>query len=282
MRGRIAVVQMQSELYVSDANRAKTASLIESAADDEARLVVLPELAISGYGLDEAGLRASAEPVDGPTLAAWADIARRRRIVIAGGFCELHEGRLYNAAMLVGPGGLLAHYRKLHLFDREKLVFTPGDRGLPVADTPAGRIGLCVCFDLRFVEVVRALALMGADIVAVPTAWVGGFDRNPRDAMGWIGQARGAAVQANLSQVYIACASQAGRSAEHRFLGSSLVCDPYGEALAGPLDDEAEAIVLADFDIAIARNAQIRSELVRPREDRRTDVYAVSAAGRTL
>lgn len=279
MTVRVAVAQVSAALYRPVENRARSVALIEAAAADGAQLVVLPELMVSGYGVDRDGLSASAEAVDGPTLAAWHGVAARLGVHIVGGFCERAADKLYNAAMMVGPGGLAGHYRKLHLFDAEKTVFAPGDLGLPVYDLPFGRVGICVCYDLRFVEVVRALALKGADLIAVPTAWVGGFDANPFDAMGYIGQARGAIVQANLSQVFICCASQSGAVAGIRFLGSSLIVDPYGSVLVGPLGQDAEEVAAVDIDMAASRAARVRSPLVRPREDRRTDVYRLEVDG---
>ncbi len=279
---KAAAIQIAGALYEPAANRAATVAAIEAELVGGARLFVLPELIISGYGVDAEELRRSAEPLDGPTLAAWSALAAKHGIWIAGGFCEIDDGRLYNAAMLVGASGLVGHYRKLHLFDREKMVFTPGDKGLNVFETDIGAIGLCVCYDLRFVEVVRALALQGADIVAVPTAWVGGFDRNPRDAMGFIGQARGALVQANLNQVYMVCASQSGHVEDIRFLGSSMIVDPFGEVMSGPMDDLQQGAVSADLDIGLVRASRVRSELIRPREDRRTDVYGTMINGTIL
>ncbi|MCV3735182.1 hydratase (plasmid) [Rhizobium sp. TRM96647] len=276
---RVAAIQLTGGLYTPQENRAAARSAILEAVDTGARLIVLPELAISGYGADPQGLRQASEAVDGDTLADWTRIAARHKVWIAGGFCEREEDRLYNSAMLVGPEGLAGHYRKLHLFDAEKDVFTPGDKGLSVVDTDVGRIGMCVCYDLRFVEVVRALALQGADIVAVPTAWLGGFDPNPRDAMGFIGQARGAMVQANLNQVYMVCASQGGRVANLRFLGSSMIVDPFGEVLAGPLPEEDTRIVTAEINVDRLAAARVRSPRIRPREDRRTDVYEIRIGG---
>ena len=276
---RVAVAQASAAPYRPAENRARSVALVEAAAADGAEFVILPELMVSGYGVDPEGLAASAEALDGPTLAAWHEAAARLGIHIVGGFCERAGGDLYNAVMMVGPGGLAGHYRKLHLFDAEKSVFTAGDLGLPVYDLPFGRVGLCVCYDLRFVEVVRALALKGADLIAVPTAWVGGFDADPFDAMGYIGQARGAMVQANLSQVFLCCASQPGAAAGIRFLGSSLIVDPYGAVLAGPLGQDAEEIAIAEIDLSAARAARVRSPLIRPREDRRTDVYRIAVDG---
>ncbi len=277
-----AAVQFGARLYAPDENRAKAEALVQSAAAEGARLIVLPELAISGYGLDGDGLSASAEPLDGPTLASWRGLARTLDVVISGGFCEIVGERLYNSAILVTPDEQVTHYRKLHLFDREKAVFAPGDLGLPVAETVLGRIGICVCYDLRFVEVARGLSLKGADVIAVPTAWVGGFDPKPRDEAGFITQARGAVVQANLNQVAMVCASQAGGDQGMRFLGSSLVADAYGKCLTGPLDEDEETTAIAPLDVAEIRAASERSPLIRPRADRRQDVYTLSVDGETF
>lgn len=272
---KVAVAQITGRIGHVEANRAASRVAIEDAAAAGAGLVVLPELIVSGYTVDPDVLCGAAEPLQGGTLELWSGLARRHGIHIAGGYCERDGDRLFNSAILVGPDGLRIHYRKLHLFDREKDVFTPGDKGLPVADTQVGRIGLCVCYDLRFVEVLRGLALAGAEIAAVPTAWVGGFDRIPRPPGAMIGQAQGAVLQANLDQIFVACASQAGSEAGTRFLGSSLIADPFGTILAGPLDEDRPSLIVAEVDVARVRSAQERSERIRPRADRRTDVYGL-------
>jgi predicted amidohydrolase len=184
--------------------------------------------------------------------------------------------------VLVGPDGVALHYRKLHLFADERQVFTPGDLGLPVASTPVGRIGLCVCYDLRFVETLRILALDGAQIVCVPTAWVPGFDVSRWDSDGYCSQARAALVQANLNQVFVACASQAGAQEEHEFLGSSILGDPFGRCVGGPLAGDRDQLELVEIDLADAMRAQDRGGGVRPRADRRTDVYGLAVGERRL
>lgn len=273
MPSQIAAIQFSAIPGLAAHNRARTLDFIHAAADRDARIVVLPELAVSGYCLDRTVLETAAEELNGETLEAWARAAARLNVVVVGGFCEKAEGRLYNSALIVGPNGLLLHYRKLHPFDREKLIFAPGDLGLRVVETPFGRIGLCICYDLRFVEVMRGLALQDADLIAVPTAWVNGFDQAARDGDGLISQARGAAVQANLNQVFVACASQSGAAHGTRFLGSSLVVDPFGHVLSGPLDECVEGMIIAPFERTRVRDAQNRSELIQPRSDRRSDVY---------
>jgi N-carbamoylputrescine amidase len=274
-----AVIQMTGVPGDLALNRTRSCDLTERAMLGGARLIVLPELIISGYTVDRDIIEMSAEDVQGPTFKIWHALASKYGAYIAGGICEREGSHIYNTAILVGPEGLVGHYRKLHLFEREKLVFSPGNKGLGVVRVSIGSIGLCVCYDLRFVEVLRSLALAGADIVAVPTAWVGGFDLRGRASSQLIGQANGAAVQANLNQIFVACASQAGDAFGTPFLGSSLIVDPYGEVVAGPLDDREEKIITAELDLDKVRAAQRRSELIRPRQDRRTDVYGLVLNG---
>lgn len=258
-----------------DHNRSLSLQAAAQGFQAGAQIVLLPELVVPGYVLDAPGQRAVAEPVDGPTVRAWHALAAAHGGYIAGGFAEIAPEGLFNTAVIVGPEGLLLHYRKLHLFDAEKDIFTPGDKGLPIARTPLGTLGLCVCYDLRFVEVARLLALRGAEVVLVPTAWVMGFDRQAWDAEGYCPQARGAALQANLNQVFIACASQAGESGGTTFLGSSLLADPYGRTLAGPLPGDRAAASLTVIDLEEAQRALRRSPRITPRADRRTDVYGL-------
>ena len=175
---------------------------------------------------------------------------------------------------------LWLHYRKLHLFDLEKELFAPGDLGLQVVETPIGKLGLCVCYDLRFVEVMRSLALQSADLVLVPTAWVQGFDKVVTNGDGLIGQALGAAVQANLNQVFVACASQMGTAGGVEFLGCSVIVDPYGRVIAGPASRDRADVLLAAINIGDAKSAQERTERIKPRADRRTDVYQLKVNGR--
>jgi N-carbamoylputrescine amidase len=247
-----------------------------------AQLVVLPELIVPGYRIDAAFQREGSEPLDGPTVEAWQELAAGAGGYIAGGLCERDGGHLYNTAVLVGPSGILLHYRKLHTFAGERDVFTSGDLGLPVAELPFGVVGLCVCYDLRFVETARILALRGAELICVPTAWVSGFDQQSWDREGFCTQARSAQVQANLDQVFIACASQTGKGWDQQFLGSSLICDPYGEVPLGPLPHDRDELALSTIDLDMVGAAHSRGERINPRADRRSDVYALTVEGREL
>jgi predicted amidohydrolase len=278
---RLALAQITGTPYEADLNRTRTIRAADEAFVKGADLVLLPELIIPGYVSDPAGLASIAETIDGPTVDAWRSLAARHAGWVAGGFAEVDNGRLYNSAVLVGSDGVLIHYRKLHLFAGEREVFSPGDLGLPTVDLPWGRVGLCVCYDLRFPEVVRGLALRGCRVVLVPTAWVTGFDVERRDPEGFAPQARAAAVQANLSQVFVACASQVGDTGHADLLGSSILVDPRGQSLIGPLGD-AEETAAADIDPSAADRAQQRGSGINPRENRRTDVYRLWLEGEEL
>lgn len=260
-------------------------SLRDELAEAERPLVILPELYTSGYTVDADVLDEVAEPVDGPSTKQFRAMAADNDATVAFGFAERGErGQLFNSVAVVDATGIVGHYRKLHLFGAEKKVFTPGDLGLPVIDTAAGRLGLCVCYDLRFPEVVRGLALSEAEIVVVPTAWVVGFerDRDPWDAEGWCPQARAAAVQANLSQVFMVCASQVGPGDGFEMLGSSIVADPYGHAVVGPLSGSAEETATVTIDLDAIEQALHRAEGIDPRADRRTDVYGLRLGDQIL
>ncbi|MEA2249538.1 MAG: hypothetical protein QOH46_4067 [Solirubrobacteraceae bacterium] len=278
----IGLAQVTGAAYAAQENRALSVRAARELFGRGADLVVLPELIVSGYALDRDALAELAEPLDGPTTAAWTEVAAETGGHLAGGFCERDGDALFNTAVVVGPEGVLLHYRKLQLFREEKHAFTPGDLGLPVVVTPLGTLGVCLCYDLRFPEIARILALKGAELICVPTAWVAGFDRMRWDADGFATQARNALLQANLNQAFIACASQAGARHGFEFLGSSLLCDPYGRPLLGPLPGDADELACATVDLEEAARALQREPLVDPRSDRRTDVYALAVDGELL
>jgi predicted amidohydrolase len=280
---RAGLAQITGAPFAAAENRALSLRAAGELFARGADLVVVPELIVPGYVADAERLAAIAEPLDGPTTAAWRSLAAQAGGMIAGGFCERDGDRLFNTAVIVDGEGIVVHYRKLHLFREEKLAFAPGDRGLPVARTRLGVLGLCVCYDLRFVETARALALRGAELVCVPTAWVAGFDTARWDAEGYCPQARGALLQANLDQVFLACASQVGTpGGDAEFLGSSVLADPYGRAVAGPLSCTEDELALAHVDLDEVARAHEREPLVTPLADRRTDVYGLALEGTVL
>jgi predicted amidohydrolase len=164
---RIAFVQMNIRFGDKQANLAHAAELI---AAHPADLYVLPELCTTGY-LFTTGeqAREMAEPIPGGvTCQALCSLASGNRCYIVAGMAESADGRIFNSAVLCGPTGFVAIYRKIHLFDEEKEWFSPGDRPFMVHDIGQARLGLMICFDWIFPEAMRSLALQGADIVCHP------------------------------------------------------------------------------------------------------------------
>lgn len=238
-------------------------------------VVVFPELAASGYVTSPEAVAQSAQTLDGPLVSQLTDLSRNKGGLVAVGFAEREDENYYNSVVLVGSEGPLLNYRKLHLFDTELDGYTPGD-DLSVVSTEFGNFGVCVCYDLRFVEVMRVLSLKGADVVLAPAAWTGGFDASiPPE--GIVRQAESAIVQANLDQVAVVAVSQAGVHPEFGVstLGGSLAIDAYGEVILGPLSRQAADAGSIEIDIDATRAAQVRTERIRPRTDRRTDVYGL-------
>ncbi len=154
-------------------------------------------------------------------------------MVVIGGFAELgDDGSLYNSAAVVGPDGLLAVYRKTHLWDREKLWFTPGSERPPVVETPFGRIGVAVCYDLYFPELTRGLALAGADLIAIP-ANLPLFPRPEGERPVEIALAQ---ATAHVSKVWVAVCDRAGPERGVEWTGASCIVDPDGWLAAGPVE----------------------------------------------
>lgn len=220
----------------------------------ENAIIVLPELISSGYvfeSVEEA--RSCAESADGPTIARWSENAAEYGSVIVGGFAELGEdGALYNSAAVVGPEGLVAVYRKTHLWDREKLFFTPGSDPPPVVETPFGRIGIAVCYDLYFPELTRGLALAGADVIVVP-ANLPLFPRPEGERPVEIALAQ---ATAHVNKVWVAVCDRSAREDERgvHWTGASCIVDPDGWLAAGPVDGYGTGIISAECDYGRARD----------------------------
>jgi len=252
----VAVCQLGLAVGEVESNRAAAVGAVVAAAGQGAELVVLPELCDSGYvftGEAEARTLAT-RAADSPTLREWQALAAGYRTTIAGGFCELGEdGLLYNSAALIGPGGVLAVYRKAHLWDAEKLVFTPGDAPPPVVDLPFGRVGLMICYDLEFPEWVRLAALAGADLIAAPVNWPAmpvPADERPCDVV---------RVQADacVNGVFIAVADRCRVERGVSWVGGTVIVGPDGYPLAGPATADEPAILVASCELARARNKQV-------------------------
>ncbi|TBN37431.1 nitrilase family protein [Pseudomonas sp. BGI-2] len=251
-------------------NRMLTERAIRSAALQGAQVVVLPELVQSGYVFADRGEALSlSETSEGPTLRLWTALAKELNIVVVGGFCERLVGdELANSAALIDAQGLRAVYRKAHLWDAEKEIFSPGNDAPPVVETVHGRIGMLICYDLEFPEWVRLPALAGANLLCAPVNWPDG-PRPPTER-----PAEVVRVQANASvnRMFIAACDRHGHERGVGWVQGSVIVDADGYPLAGPAEQGGEQILLATLNLAEARNKRIsaRNDLHR---DRRQGLY---------
>ena len=257
---RAAAVQLDStkdrERYLAAAER-----LVRAAAAEGADLVALPERA-SVRGTEE-DYRALAEPLDGPTVTWARALARELGIdLVAGSFAERRDGheKLSNTSVHVGPqGGLEGVYRKIHLFDvtvggheyRESDSDEPGGESVVTETADGVGLGLTVCYDVRFPELYRVLALDGARVVTVPA----NFTR-PTGEAHWEVLLRARAIE---DQLFVIAPAQAGACPpDQPAYGNAMIVDPWGEVLARA-PGEGECFVAADLDLA--RQDEVRERL---------------------
>lgn len=269
-RVRVAAVQMNAGADKLE-NIDTAISLIDRAADMDASIISLPETWT--YMGDSAGTRAAGESIPGLTTERLAEVARRRRVWLHGGsVLEIadREPRVFNTTVVFDPdGNLIAKYRKIHLFDvtigsdvlsQESATVAPGD-DLVVVDVDGVKLGLTICYDLRFPELYRLLALKGAEVIAVPAAF---HSHTGKDH--WEVLLRARAIE---NQVYILAANACGNHPNGwKSHGRSMIVDPWGIVLSTAGDGPGVCVADCDLD-ALAR---IRRELPSL-ANRRPDVY---------
>jgi predicted amidohydrolase len=258
---RAAICQMNGGGQDIDANVATAESLIDEAAGGGADLVVLPEL-FAFYG-SQRRMRELAEPLGGPITERLADGARERSIWLLGGsVCEADDGRVFNTSFLFDrTGEAVARYRKIHLYDvdlpdqrpiRESALFAAGEE-VVTREVEGMRVGLSICYDLRFPELYRGLMTSGATVLAVPSA----FQRVTGEAH-WETLLRARAIE---EQSYVLAAAQWGPwgspEAGHRTYGNAMIVDPWGEVLAHA-PSEGDGVWFADLDPARVRSVRTR------------------------
>jgi predicted amidohydrolase len=225
---RVACATVAPVIRDVEGNAARVARAIDGV---DADVVVLPELALSGYAFESVGeARAGALGPDSwarPGARAGAigpDSWARPGKVVVGGFAELAGDVLYNAAAIVDGSGVRAVYRKAHLWDREPSWFAAGDAEPPVVDTEHGRIAVMICFDLFFPEWVRIAALRGAELLCVPGNW-------PAPEHGDPPQPARASVAAEANGIAIALCDRHDEERGLRFAGASCIAAPDGRLL---------------------------------------------------
>lgn len=246
---RIAGVQMEPKLGEVSQNLDAILARFSEAVQGDAKLVVFPECALTGYGFrDRAEARPFAEAADGPSALRIASACRELGAWIVYGFLESDGDRLFNACALVGPDGPVATYRKVHLpyLGVDKFA-DPGDRPFAVHDAGGLKVGMHICYDGAFPETARVLTLLGAELLVLPTNWPTHSECAAEHMI---------ATRSMENVVYSLAANRVGEERGFRFIGRSSIASTSGEILAFASPDREE-ILYADIDPAKARQKRL-------------------------
>ena len=257
---RIALAQLEPNLFEKEHNLEKAGQAIHQAADQGAAAILFPELFLTGYSLGSRTLE-MAETIEGPSVKRVAEMAGSRHIAVLMGYAERsQDGRQVFDAVFVADsqGRICGTYQKVHLFHAEKECFQPGNQ-LRVMDFGLGPVGLLICYDLEFPEAVRELAMRGAGWIATCTA-----NMTPNQHLQEI------FVQSRAAEnhVWVAVANRIGRDADLDFFGGSAVADPFGGLVT--CADNQETILFADIDLKRAAQARLNANYLA---DRRPELY---------
>ena len=266
---RIAGVQIDIELGQPEQNLANMFGSLEETAKRGAKLTIFPECALTGYCFNsrEEALP-FAETIPGPSCDKLAETCGRRGVFAVMGMLEAAGDKLFNACVLIGPGGVVGAYRKIHLpylgIDR----FTdPGDRPFAVHDVNGTRVGMNICYDSAFPESARVMALEGADLIVLPTNFPPGGQCMAEHMVN---------TRAMENNIYYACINRVGTERGFHFIGKSKICDPTGRAVAEAAHTN-EAILYADLDVERARTKRIvrvpDKHIIDRFKDRRPEMY---------
>ncbi|KAB2334908.1 carbon-nitrogen hydrolase family protein [Cytobacillus depressus] len=262
---RVAIAQLSTSADKA-ANLEKAIQYIAKAKSKGADFVIIPEFYMA-LATPKSGVLPVevAEPLDGPFVSGLAQAARENEIYVVCGMYEPKaddQKRAYNTTVFINRSGELIHsYRKTHLYDafsyKESDTIIPGDNQYKVVETEFGKIGLMVCYELRFPEIARQFALQGADVLFVPAGWVAG----PMKEEHWQTLIRARAIE---NTMFVCGADLVGDI----FSGRSLIVDPMGMTLASA--GEEETLFFADIDLDRIRRVREKLPSVR---DRKPEFY---------
>jgi predicted amidohydrolase len=272
---KVAAVQMEPVLLEPKKNLQKILDNISHIAEKAVQLAVFPECALTGYSLSLKEAQSFSEPIPGPATDQIIKACQNADMLVALGMIEKdHEDRCFNSAVLLGPEGILGKYRKTHLpllgVDR---FLHPGEQITGPFNTPIGKMGLLICYDLRFPEPIRSLAIDGVQVVLLSTAWPHAAGFYPD----FMAQSRAAE-----NGIYLVAANRIGEERGTRYLGRSIIAGPDGEKLGeGPSDEED--LLIVEIDLARSDN---KKRVFIPGEyevdlfaDRRPELYIAIIQG---
>src|SRR5947199_5571385 len=260
-RYRVAAIQYESTLGEKEKNVTDLLRLVEEAAQHEARLIVLPEMAPTRScweSRDE--IAPHVEPVPGPTTHRFQQLAASYDCLIAISLPEVDPDTdvYYNSMALVGPQGVIGKYRKIHSYISEPRWARDGDLGMPVWETPLGRLAGLICMDAEYFETARILALHQADILLFPTNWLD--EKSP--SSWWM-------ARAFENGVYFIAANRYGLERGVQFSGGSCILNPDGSIHV--YLDSGEGIVYGEVDLTRSRNKSWGASQVEIAGDRLAD-----------
>lgn len=240
---KIASIQIEPKLGKLVANREKITKFVQKAGEKNVDLMVLPELANSGYNLTRKEVKETAEPIPGKTTQLLTGLAKEYNSIIVIGLNERKDGRFYNSAAVITSNGYQATYRKVHLFDREKKFFEAGGE-FRVIQTDHGKIGIMICFDWFFPESTRILALKGANIIAHPANLVLPYCQTAMP------------IRSLENKVFTITANRIGEERDLEYTGKSQINAPSSKTLTQASKDQEE-IITAEIDTSKARQKKI-------------------------
>jgi len=252
-----AAIQFNVKQGDVDANLAYVRAALRRVAAQGAQLAVLPEMWSSGFAYRNLNELAQRTP---GIVEELLELSRGLKLVIVGSMPEPHGEKVFNTIYVADNGTLAGVYRKLHLFSLlgEDKAFDSGDSWL-LADTSIGKVGVIICYDLRFPELTRRLALEGAEVICVPAQWP-----KPRQEH-WRTLLRARAIE---NQLYVVACNACGQIGKLDFFGMSMIIDPKGELLAEAGEAEIEISATLDMQLMADWRAQIPCF-----NDRRPELY---------
>ena len=266
---KIACIQADVAIGAVSANLNALEQLLRSEVAAGTELSIFPECFTTGYcfeSLQEA--RAVAETIPGPSTDRVATLCRQMQTWVVFGMLEAAGDKVFNAAVLVGPDGVIGSYRKVHLpFLGVDRFTTPGDRPFTVFQAAGVKIGMLICYDGGFPEAARVLALEGADLIVLPTNWPPGGDYMAQFSIN---------SRAMENGVYFAAANRVGTERGFRFIGKSRICSPHGATLES-IDNDTAGVIRTDVDVHLARTKRIvrvpDKHIIDRMADRRPEMY---------
>ncbi len=259
---KVAAIQFEPLLNQKEKNQERIKILLNKSLKHEPELIILPELAFSGYNFSSFDqLKKTGDSIpNSKSCQILEAFAKKNKVHVVSGINEVDGNIYYNSAVVFGPSGYVMTYRKIHLYKNEKNFFKPGNLKPKLFSINDVKVGIMICFDWFFPEFPRTLALLGADVIC-----------HPMNAVIPDGAMIGDTCHSKWNRVFIILANRIGVEDDLKYLGLSQISDPTGKVLIRGSKDKEE-VISADLNIELARNKNL-NELNNVHEDRKPEFY---------